>query len=58
MFYKVSNIKETPIDKIPKELEVVRFSDVVNILPRFAFSSRFFSSKEKGIPLIQKRRLE
>jgi type I restriction enzyme S subunit len=56
MFYKETNFKETPIGKIPKDWEVVMFSDVVNTLPGFAFSSKFFS-KEKGIPLIRIRDL-
>jgi type I restriction enzyme S subunit len=56
MFYKEVNFKETSIGKIPKDWEVVRFSDVVNTLPGFAFSSKFFS-KEKGIPLIRIRDL-
>ncbi len=56
MFYKETNFKETPIGKIPKDWEVVAFSDVVSTLPGLAFSSKFFS-KEKGIPLIRIRDL-
>ena len=48
--------KDTEIGRIPKHWKVVRFSDVVNTLPGFAFSSKFFS-KEKGIPLIRIRDL-
>jgi type I restriction enzyme S subunit len=48
--------KPTEIGRIPKEWEVVRLGDVINVLPGFAFSSRHFN-KDKGVPLIRIRDL-
>jgi len=56
-FYKETNFKETPIGKIPKDWWIVKVTNLVNVLKGFAFSSKFFNDKKKGIPLIRIRDL-
>jgi len=49
--------KETPIGKTPKDWEIVRITNLVNVVKGFAFSSKFFNSQKKGMPLIRIRDL-
>ncbi|ABN69863.1 restriction modification system DNA specificity domain [Staphylothermus marinus F1] len=56
-FYKETNFKDTKIGKIPKDWEVIRLVDHVYVLKGYAFSSKFFNEKERGIPIIRIRDL-
>ena len=42
---------------MPKEWKIVRLYDYVNILKGYAFSSRYFNSEKRGLPLIRIRDL-
>ncbi|MCP8308421.1 MAG: restriction endonuclease subunit S, partial [archaeon] len=57
VFYKETNFKETPIGKIPKDWEVIKAANIIDVLKGFAFSSEFFNESKKGIPLIRIRDL-
>ncbi len=60
-FYKETEFKEVDLNgkvvEIPKDWEVVKLIDYVNVLKGFAFSSKFFNENGKGIPIIRIRDL-
>ncbi len=56
-FIKETKFKDAGMGRIPKEWEVVKLTNYVNILKGFAFSSKFFIESEKGLPIIRIRDL-
>jgi len=56
-FYREEKFKDTPIGRIPEDWKVIKVYNFISILKGYPFSSKFFNSKGRGLPLIRIRDL-